>query len=125
MAAAAVQRHDQRHGLSRVVILRHVHRKSTALFVVVVGIHDADVFAGRIRTIECLPQSFIVTLSDIVQGSVKAAVFGLILTHIGTYKGYNTSGGAEGVGKATTEAVVMSAVLILLTDYLITVFWEI
>ncbi len=66
-----------------------------------------------------------VTLSDIVQGSVKAAVFGLILTHIGTYKGYNTSGGAEGVGQATTEAVVMSAVLILFSDYLITVFWQV
>ena len=65
-----------------------------------------------------------VTLSDIVQGTVKAAVFGTLLTHIGTYKGYNTSGGAEGVGTATTEAVVMSAILILFSDYLITVFWE-
>ena len=65
-----------------------------------------------------------VTLSDIMQGTVKAIVFGTILTQIGTYKGYNTSGGAEGVGRATTEAVVMSAVLILLSDYLITVFWQ-
>jgi phospholipid/cholesterol/gamma-HCH transport system permease protein len=61
---------------------------------------------------------------DIAQGSVKAVVFGAILTHIGAYKGYNTSGGAEGVGRATTEAVVMSAVLILFSDYLITVFWQ-
>lgn len=65
-----------------------------------------------------------VTLSDILQGTVKAAIFGLILTQIGTYKGYNTSGGAEGVGRATTEAVVMSAILILISDYLITVFWQ-
>jgi phospholipid/cholesterol/gamma-HCH transport system permease protein len=63
-------------------------------------------------------------LSDILQGTVKAAVFGTILTHIGCYKGYQTSGGAEGVGRATTEAVVLSAVLILFSDYLITVFWQ-
>jgi phospholipid/cholesterol/gamma-HCH transport system permease protein len=61
---------------------------------------------------------------DIVQGNVKAAVFGMILTTIGCYKGYNTSGGAEGVGRATTEAVVASAVSILFSDYLITVFWQ-
>jgi phospholipid/cholesterol/gamma-HCH transport system permease protein len=65
-----------------------------------------------------------VTLSDIMQGTVKAVVFGTILTQVGTYKGYNTSGGAEGVGRATTEAVVVSAVLILFSDYLITVFWQ-
>jgi phospholipid/cholesterol/gamma-HCH transport system permease protein len=61
---------------------------------------------------------------DIVQGNVKAMVFGVILTQIGCYKGYNTSGGAEGVGRATTEAVVASAVSILFSDYLITVFWQ-
>ncbi len=65
-----------------------------------------------------------VTFSDVLQGTVKAAVFGTILTHIGSYKGYFTSGGAEGVGRATTEAVVMSAVMILFSDYLITVFWQ-
>ena len=65
-----------------------------------------------------------VKLGDIMQGAVKAAVFGTILTHVGCYKGYSTSGGAEGVGRATTEAVVVSAVLILFADYLITVFWQ-
>lgn len=61
---------------------------------------------------------------DIMQGTVKAMVFGVILTHIGCFKGYNTEGGAEGVGRATTEAVVISAVSILFSDYLITVFWQ-
>ncbi|MBI3992477.1 MAG: ABC transporter permease [Candidatus Lambdaproteobacteria bacterium] len=65
-----------------------------------------------------------VSLGDIMQGTVKAAVFGLLLTQIGAYKGFNTSGGAEGVGRATTEAVVVSAVSILFSDYLITVFWQ-
>jgi phospholipid/cholesterol/gamma-HCH transport system permease protein len=65
-----------------------------------------------------------VKLGDIAQGSVKAAVFGMILTQVAAYKGYTTYGGAEGVGRATTEAVVVSAVLILFADYLITVFWQ-
>jgi phospholipid/cholesterol/gamma-HCH transport system permease protein len=65
-----------------------------------------------------------VTLGDILQGSVKAATFGVLLTQVASYKGYITSGGAEGVGRATTEAVVISAVLILFSDYLITVFWQ-
>ena len=65
-----------------------------------------------------------VTLSDILQGSFKAMVFGTLLTMVGCYKGYYTYGGAEGVGRATTEAVVVSAVSILFSDYLITVFWQ-
>jgi len=63
-------------------------------------------------------------LGDIMQGTVKACVFGTILTQVGCYKGYNTSGGAEGVGRATTDAVVISAISILFSDYLITVFWQ-
>lgn len=65
-----------------------------------------------------------VTFGDIMQGTVKAATFGTLLTHVAAYKGYTTYGGAEGVGRATTEAVVVSAVLILFSDYLITVFWQ-
>ena len=65
-----------------------------------------------------------VTLSDIMQGSFKAMVFGTLLSMVGCYKGYYTHGGAEGVGRATTEAVVISAVSILFCDYLITVFWQ-
>ena len=61
-----------------------------------------------------------VVTSDLVQGMVKSVVFGLILTLIGCYKGYNTSGGAEGVGRATTEAVVISSVSILIGTYVIT-----
>jgi phospholipid/cholesterol/gamma-HCH transport system permease protein len=59
-------------------------------------------------------------LSDLVQGMVKAVFFGLILTLIGCYKGYNTTGGAEGVGRSTTEAVVVSSVAILIGTYVIT-----
>jgi phospholipid/cholesterol/gamma-HCH transport system permease protein len=59
-------------------------------------------------------------LSDLVQGIVKSIFFGLILTLIGCYKGYHTSGGAEGVGRATTEAVVISSVCILIGTYVLT-----
>jgi phospholipid/cholesterol/gamma-HCH transport system permease protein len=61
-----------------------------------------------------------VELGDIYNGLVKAAVFGLILSIISCYKGYNTRGGAEGVGRATTEAVVLSSVTILISDYVLT-----
>ena len=59
-------------------------------------------------------------LADLVQGIVKSIFFGLILTLVGCYKGYNTSGGAEGVGRATTEAVVISSVCILIGTYVLT-----
>ena len=64
----------------------------------------------------------LVQLSDILGGLLKASAFGIILTFIGCYYGYYTSGGAKGVGIATTSAVVTSAVLILATDYIITSF---
>jgi phospholipid/cholesterol/gamma-HCH transport system permease protein len=53
----------------------------------------------------------------IIQGLEKAAVFGAILTSIGCYKGFFAGGGAKGVGRATTEAVVISLVAILVADY--------
>lgn len=58
--------------------------------------------------------------SDITGGLIKASVFGLILTWVSCYKGYQTSGGAKGVGMSTTEAVVVSSILILITDYFLT-----
>jgi len=61
-----------------------------------------------------------VELDDIYNGLIKAAVFGLLLSLIGCYKGFNTSGGAEGVGRATTEAVVLASISILVSDYFLT-----
>ncbi|ADK83581.1 protein of unknown function DUF140 [Desulfarculus baarsii DSM 2075] len=61
-----------------------------------------------------------VEFDDIGMGLVKSAIFGLILSLIGCYKGFYTSGGAEGVGRATTEAVVLASVLILAADYALT-----
>ena len=62
----------------------------------------------------------LVELSDITNGLYKAVVFGGLLALVGCYKGYHARGGAEGVGKATTEAVVISSVGILILDYILT-----
>ncbi|MDZ4699307.1 MAG: ABC transporter permease [Rhodothermales bacterium] len=53
---------------------------------------------------------------DPVFGIIKSLVFGFVITSISCYKGYYTSGGAEGVGRSTTEAAVTSCVYILLAD---------
>jgi len=59
-------------------------------------------------------------MNDIWSGLMKAAVFGLILTLTGCVRGYYTFGGAEGVGRATTNAVVSSSLIILFTDFFLT-----
>ena len=57
---------------------------------------------------------------DVMSGVIKAAVFGFIVTFIGCFYGYKTSGGASGVGVAATQAVVTASILILLFNYIIT-----
>ena len=54
---------------------------------------------------------------DVVFGVVKSFVFGFVITSISSFKGYYASGGAEGVGKATTQATVLSCIYILLSDF--------
>jgi phospholipid/cholesterol/gamma-HCH transport system permease protein len=63
--------------------------------------------------------SFLQT-QDVVVSLVKAAVFGFIVALMGCYHGYNSRGGAEGVGAATTNAVVSASILILAFDYVLT-----
>ena len=57
---------------------------------------------------------------DVISGLVKAFVFGMIISTMSCYSGYNSDKGAKGVGNATTMAVVNSSILILLSNYLIT-----
>ena len=57
---------------------------------------------------------------DITGGLIKSAVFGLIIATVGCAKGFYARGGAEGVGRATTQAVVVSSVTILVADYFLT-----
>ncbi len=59
-------------------------------------------------------------LDDVTSGLIKAAVFGLIISVVGCQKGYFTRGGAEGVGRATTRAVVLASIAILIADFFLT-----
>jgi phospholipid/cholesterol/gamma-HCH transport system permease protein len=57
---------------------------------------------------------------DVVSGLVKAGFFGFVISVMGCYFGYNSRGGADGVGIATTNAVVAASIVILLLNYMIT-----
>jgi phospholipid/cholesterol/gamma-HCH transport system permease protein len=61
-----------------------------------------------------------VEVSDVTSGLIKAAVFGFIIALMGCYHGFNSKGGAQGVGKATTNAVVSASILILAANYALT-----
>jgi phospholipid/cholesterol/gamma-HCH transport system permease protein len=58
-------------------------------------------------------------LQDVFGGLLKSFFFGVVITTMGCYFGFNAEGGAEGVGKATTRAVVSSCLLILILDYML------
>jgi phospholipid/cholesterol/gamma-HCH transport system permease protein len=83
-------------------------------FVVSSLILDFNESAYLINTINALH------LKDVTSGLIKAAVFGVIITMLGCFNGYNSRGGAQGVGAATTNAVVYASVLILFSDYFLT-----
>ena len=83
-------------------------------WLVSVGLFEANSFVYWERTFQFLE------VNDVTSGLVKAAVFGLILSVTGCSKGFYTSGGAEGVGRSTTAAVVMGCLYILLSDFFLT-----
>ena len=58
---------------------------------------------------------------DAFFGIIKSTIFGFLITSISCYKGYYTTGGAEGVGSSTTQAAVLSCVFVLLADYVLAV----
>ncbi|ABS65082.1 protein of unknown function DUF140 [Parvibaculum lavamentivorans DS-1] len=59
-------------------------------------------------------------LDDVTSGLIKAAVFGFIIAVMGCFHGFNSKGGAQGVGRATTNAVVTASILILAANYVMT-----
>ena len=68
-----------------------------------------------------LKQTFdFVRMEDVTSGLIKATVFGFIIALMGCYHGFNSKGGAQGVGKATTYAMVSSSILILFANYMLT-----
>jgi phospholipid/cholesterol/gamma-HCH transport system permease protein len=62
------------------------------------------------------------TFQDITQGLIKPFFFGVTISMVGCYCGLHTRGGTEGVGRSTTQAMVVASVLILLLDFFITKF---
>jgi phospholipid/cholesterol/gamma-HCH transport system permease protein len=62
----------------------------------------------------------VLNYKEIFKGLLKATIFGGIVAHVGCYVGFKTSGGARGIGKATTRAVVLSFLLIFIADYFLT-----
>jgi phospholipid/cholesterol/gamma-HCH transport system permease protein len=83
-------------------------------FLVGVSRLDFNASAYMTNTIDFLE------VSDVVSGLVKAAVFGFIVAVMGCYHGMNSGRGAQGVGQATTNAVVSASILILASNYLLT-----
>src|SRR5210317_123274 len=63
-----------------------------------------------------------INYKDIIKGLFKAMVFGGIIAHVGCYVGFKTSGGARGIGESTTRSVVLSFLLIMIANYLLTRF---
>ncbi|HET7710580.1 MAG TPA: ABC transporter permease [Thermoanaerobaculia bacterium] len=87
------------------------------------------IFGGYLVAVKLLGSNPVVYLDntykylevkDLWSGLVKAAAFGVILTLTGCVRGYYTAGGAEGVGRSTTAAVVSASLIILLTDFFLT-----
>lgn len=62
----------------------------------------------------------VLEFNDVASGLVKAAVFGFLIALLGCYNGYHSKGGAQGVGQATTNAVVSASIMILIANYVVT-----
>jgi len=79
-----------------------------------VGVLDSNPIVYMKKTFEFLE------LNDIYSGLIKSVVFGMIIGVVCCHQGFYTEGGAEGVGKATTRSVVISCIMILIMDYVLT-----
>jgi phospholipid/cholesterol/gamma-HCH transport system permease protein len=62
------------------------------------------------------------TARDVIHGLEKTAVFSIIISAVGCYQGFGVKGGAEGVGRATTQAVVSSIIFIIVSDAVLNYF---
>ena len=82
--------------------------------VILLGVSSGAYFASMKQSVVAM---------DVTGGIVKSLVFGLTIILVACYKGYHTGAGAEGVSKATNQTVVLSAVLVLAWDYVLTSFF--
>ena len=82
----------------------------------VIGVYNLRINSGLYMQIAFK----FLTLKDVYTGLSKAFIFAMIITLIGAYQGLKTRGGAVGVGRSTTNSVVMSFILVILADCVIT-----
>jgi phospholipid/cholesterol/gamma-HCH transport system permease protein len=85
-----------------------------AVGVLLLGVSSGSYFSGMTQSVVSL---------DVNGGFVKSLVFGLTIMLVACYNGYFTARGAEGVSHATTRTVVVSAILVLAWDYVLTSFF--
>jgi phospholipid/cholesterol/gamma-HCH transport system permease protein len=92
-----------------------------SVFIGLVGGMVASVFSLRLGATTFWQRAIaILQFSDLMQGFTKSVVFAFILSTVGCYQGLNVRGGTQGVGRATTQAVVVSSVLIIVADTFLT-----
>lgn len=90
-------------------------------FIGLLGGCVASVFSLRLGSVEFWRRAIdALEFADLMQGFAKALVFGFILSTVGCYKGLTVRGGTQGVGRATTQAVVVASVLIIVADTFLT-----
>jgi phospholipid/cholesterol/gamma-HCH transport system permease protein len=92
-----------------------------SVFVGLVGGMVASVLSLRLSATTFWQRAIaILQFSDLMQGFSKSVVFGFILATVGCYQGLNVRGGTQGVGRATTQAVVVSSIMIIIADTFLT-----
>jgi phospholipid/cholesterol/gamma-HCH transport system permease protein len=90
-------------------------------FIGLIGGCVAAFFSLRLNVVEFWTRAIkILDFPDIMQGMMKPLAFGFILATVGCYKGLTVRGGTQGVGRATTQAVVVASVLIIIADTFLT-----
>jgi phospholipid/cholesterol/gamma-HCH transport system permease protein len=90
-------------------------------FVGLLGGCLAAMFSLRLGAVEFWTRAInALDFGDLMQGLTKPMVYGFILATVGCYKGLTVRGGTQGVGRATTQAVVVSSVMIIITDLFLT-----
>ena len=83
------------------------------------GMLASILFNGQASSVYIASAKQAVTYNEILGGLIKPTVFGFIIAIIGCYKGLSTTGGTVGVGRSTTQSVVVTSILIIAVDFLL------
>ena len=95
-----------------------------AMFIMIFGGWTSAVFVVGVEPVVYVDQTVnAIVEKDLVTGMIKSVFFGVAICWVGVYRGFQVSGGAEGVGRETTSSVVMSIFLIILVDLVFTVLF--